>query len=588
MNLFTFLGSKQYNEKIRLSSLDRYIPDITFGDTESDLEKDAGPAELNTFIIKYIGDYMKALEYDAKEVESPIEVDRLATRIGRFYERIRQVVDWKEEHLVRRSAIERILKRRLITRATGKNLILNGDLNYDFAESFMDELLRTGYFSHKLISKKKVPEILSILKKYDYILKNNPLSNKTGNLSIKRKIEFYNWITEVAASEIEEALEPAYKEHALMNLMTNVIYTRIKVKPAKAITNEEKYIQTYVAVHRSIFNLDSPIISFRLLKYKYNNFCKYTEKDFKYFSDNIEKIWNEITEYLEHPWKGKFFEICEKYDAAYLIIGDAFERISKDRASLKSIVSDRAKFGWYIKEQYKQRMSTLKRRLTRSAIYSTISIFVAGGASLIVFEFPIAKWIYGEFKPWAIVVDIMIPTAMMFILVAIIKLPSPDNFKRLLDEIYNIIYGSEKEDEYEIILNKRKNPIFSLIFTLIYVIGGIGSLYLVYIVFLFAGVPWTSLYIDAANVAIVVFAAMLIRQKSRELTIEEDGGLVEMFLNFFSVPMAKIGMWLSNKWKEYNFVSVFLSALIDVPFSTFLSFIADWRKFIKEKSAEIH
>ena len=47
-------------------------------------------------------------------------------------------------------------------------------------------------------------------------------------------------------------------------------------------------------------------------------------------------------------------------------------------------------------------------------------------------------------------------------------------------------------------------------------------------------------------------------------------------------------MWLSNKWKEYNFVSVFLNALVDVPFSVFVSFIADWRKFIKEKSSEIH
>jgi hypothetical protein len=51
--------------------------------------------------------------------------------------------------------------------------------------------------------------------------------------------------------------------------------------------------------------------------------------------------------------------------------------------------------------------------------------------------------------------------------------------------------------------------------------------------------------------------------------------------------LAKIGNWFSEKWREYNVVSAFFTALIDLPFSTFVAAIEGWRNFIKEKRIEI-
>ena len=38
-----------------------------------------------------------------------IHVDEVASAVAAFYEKIRGVVDWREEHLMRRAAIERML-----------------------------------------------------------------------------------------------------------------------------------------------------------------------------------------------------------------------------------------------------------------------------------------------------------------------------------------------------------------------------------------------------------------------------------------------------------------------------------------------
>jgi len=151
----------------------------------------------------------------------------------------------------------------------------------------------------------------------------------------------------------------------------------------------------------------------------------------------------------------------------------------------------------------------------------------------------------------------MIPTALMFILVGIIRPPAEDNLPKVKEEIEKIVYITEEEITYKMKLNKKVKKVQNFIFGVIYLLGGVASLFFIYRIFKIARVPLTSLYIDTVNVAIVVFAAMVIRQKSKELTIKERTSIFEFILDFFSIPLAKMGSWLSSKWKEFNFISVF-------------------------------
>ena len=106
--------------------------------------------------------------------------------------------------------------------------------------------------------------------------------------------------------------------------------------------------------------------------------------------------------------------------------------------------------------------------------------------------------------------------------------------------------------------------------------------------FEFAGIPWTSIFIDTINMAIIVFAAILIRQKARELTVIESSSFGEFLLDLISLPLAKIGQWFAAKWKQINFVSVFLTAIVDTPIAKFIKVIEDWRNYLKDKQSGIH
>jgi ligand-binding SRPBCC domain-containing protein len=90
------------------------------------------------------------------------------------------------------------------------------------------------------------------------------------------------------------------------------------------------------------------------------------------------------------------------------------------------------------------------------------------------------------------------------------------------------------------------------------------------------------------TIALNVFAALVIRNKAKEITVEEKSSFWEFFLDVLSIPMAQIGNWLARKWREYNVVSVFFNVVIEMPFITVIEFIEDWRNFLKERKAEIH
>ncbi len=546
--------------------------------------------DMSESFTKYLEKFRKASIEENKKASNPVFVDEIASGVAKLYEGVRRIIDWKEEHLMRRAVIERILKRIFVSKVYGFKIAPEVKPE-ELAEPFVMELIRSGYFPNGKIDRSRIFDVQKLLEKYLRILNNIPLeevddasgTKKERRAKAKKRLGFHTWIIETAACEIEEILDPALREYALMDFMTDCLMDRICIVPGNEISEEDKFIQVYIAVHRTLYNLDRPLIEFGLLKLKYPDFIGHT----KDFSQEMLKIYEEIGSYFEHPKRAEFYSVADKYDAPYLLIGDAMNKLEHDISEIDSKVENKDIFLSAVKQSYEERLKTLKKRLSKIAIFSTLSILVAGLASLLIFEIPIAKMVRGYFSIWAIVADLAIPTALMFILVWMIKPPSNNNLDAVIEEVSKIVYKVKELDVYEIRLHKKVRKILRAIFFTIYVLGGLVSLYGIYWIFKIANVPWTSLYINTVNVAMIVASAMAIRQKSKELTIIEKPNILEFFLDFFSIPLSKIGTWFSDKWREYNFVSVFFTALVDFPFSSFVASIESWRNFIKEKKTGV-
>jgi len=516
-----------------------------------------------------------------KQDVSTIHVDEVALRVAAFYEQIRTIVDWKEEHLMRRAAVIRKLKRRFLDLELNNFSEING-----VGESLVFELIRGGHFPNDKIEESKIRDAQNIINKYIFILKNSP-ENKKG----KAGLQFYNWILEIASCEIEETLAPSVKEMALIDYMFELMKKRIKVNEnvydSGLLKKEDKDTQIYIAIQQALFKADRPMLSYNLIKYKYPQWDKANEDLLFKISQNIYKIWNKIEQDFACPVSKKFYTICEKYDTPYLLLGDVLSQ--KNLQETEKEIREPATLEQSIRNVYKKRLTSLKARTTRAAVYSTVSIFLTKIVSLAILEMFLSELLTGHFNAITLVFDVSIPTILMFVLVATVKLPSEKNLSLVIMETMKIVYKNDKPDIYEIKVHKKRGVTTRAIISFVYVLSAFLSFGLIYLVFKFFNFPVTSILINIVFIALILFAGGAVRKRAEELTIEDEReGFFSFLSDVFFLPITGMGQWMSNKWKKYNAIAAFFNALIDMPFSVFVEFLERWRYFIKEKKEEMH
>lgn len=537
--------------------------------------------ELSDLTKKLISRFEFAKQQEElKTGKTTIHVDEVALRVAAFYEQIRTIVDWKEEHLMRRAAIIRKLKRRFF------DLELNNFSDTEgAAEALVLELIRSGHFPNDKIEESKIAETQQVIDKYVFILKNNP-ENKSG----KAGLNFYNWLIEVAACELEETLSPSTKEMAMINYMFNAMKEKIKVSEnfynSKALKPEETNTQIYIATCQALFKFDNPIISYNLLRLKYPNWHNIKGQTMGEISRDIFKTWQETEKDLHHPLANKFYTACEKYDTPYLLMGDILSLNSPSEIGRE--ISDPSVLEKLIRDVYKKRLSTLKSRISRAAVYSTISIFLTKILTLVVLEVLIEEALGSRINFFILAADVLIPTLLMFLIVASVKRPSKKNINIVIMETMKIAYKRKEKDIYEIKARRKRGVAVKAVLSFLYALSAFATFGTIYYILNAFSFPLSSIIIDIIFIALILFAGTAVAKRAQELTMEEEKeGFLTFVSDIFFLPIQGLGRWISHKWKKYNAIAAFFNALIDMPFSAFVEFIERWRYFIKERKEEI-
>ena len=505
-----------------------------------------------------------------KEEVPVLHVDEVASKVAAFYEKIRGIIEWREEHLLRKTAIERILKRRLLLMEERE----------DIAQPLLLEFIRGGHFPNDSIEEIKIEEVQRIIDKYIFILKH-----KTGN-GEKERIEMYNWLLGIAACEIEENLAPPLREHALIDFMSDLIRERIETKGGRQITQEEKDTQVYVACQRALFKMDSPLISLHLLESRFPYWGNLPKDELQEIALNIHTIKREIEAIFHHPLAEKFYSVCEGYDTPYLILNDI---LSQNPSQAKEVLSRTENIENLIGEIYQKRLYRLKQRIRRAAFYSTISIFLTKVLFALLLEIPFDKYITNTFSYVTLGLNIFIPPALMMVMVATIRPPGKENFQRVLVEFMKIIKERERKETYPLKLPSPRGFFMNSILAIFYLLSFLISFGLLVFLLLKLRFGILSIFVFLLFLSLILFAATKIRQRAKELEVsEEKETLFSFFFDSFTFPFYSVGKWLSTQLEKYNIVVLLFNILIELPFQFFVEFLEQWRYFLREKKGEFH
>ncbi len=526
-------------------------------------------------VEQYLSSYKQRKKEDKSET---IHVDEIAKRVASFYDRIRAIIDWKGEHLLRRGAIERILRRKTLPNVN----ILREDKKTIDGKSLVLELIRAGHLPNDKIKESKIEEVQKILDKYAYILNNLPKEENDY------KVDTYQWLISIASCEVEEILIPSKEEKFLLMYMFEQMKQAVQIENGSFGDIDEKTKETllYIAVQRALFNLDEPIITYHLFKHNYSNWKNLPQANLESFTRKIYQIREKIDYYFEHKLETKLYHLAKKQKTPYLLLGDILKENQKNP---EEVLGNPETLEKKIKGAYQNRVETMKKRLSRSAAYATVSIFITNVAALWMLEIPLARLMNYDYPKIAIFVTIIIPTLLMAAFVLTISPPPRENFHKVLLETMKIVYEKNKIDPIKVKRGQKRGAISNFLINTIWFFSLAVSVAIIIYGLSLASFPPLSYIIFIIFLSLISFAGTKIRDRAKELQmVEGKESFINVLLDIFALPVIRLGKWFTGKWKRYNIISIFFSALIDLPFISFVKFLEDWRNFLKEKREDIY
>mgnify|MGYP001602475621 CR=1 FL=1 len=169
-----------------------------------------------------VGQLLRALDPPRREIAPEggrITVHAAVSRFAVLYERIRNAVDYREDHLLRKNAIQRILKRQLM---------LEND-PYVIANHLIRELIGARYLPNGELPETLVDDAATVVRKYQVIAKI-----RAG------KERHIRWVQGVVAAELEELLVDPVREKALVTFLYERLADRITVRGVELEDSERR------------------------------------------------------------------------------------------------------------------------------------------------------------------------------------------------------------------------------------------------------------------------------------------------------------------------------------------------------------
>lgn len=499
-----------------------------------------------------------------------IEVDVLVSKLAMVYEKMRYAVDYREEHLIRRHAIERIIKR---------NFLWKKDLASS-AQTLLEELIRAGYLENNTLPKYKIDDITAILEKYVAIINSYP----AGNQESKRKMT--NWLLTLASVEIEYDL---INRKAQLKLLENT-YNYIRKKLTYRQTKIEERIrnkQLYIAVHRTLLKSDIPTISYHLLQLYVKEWTKLNSDKARALGDQIDDIKNHIDEDLRNSLSDQLISTIRSKAVHFNILNDLF---TKHATNLDKLLFDVPSLELEISSICNNKYKKIKRKLKRATINAIIYIFFTKIILAFIIEVPYDYLTIGHINYLPLAANVLFFPLLIFFITTTVKVPSSKNTKKIISECKNIIYSLPIDKIVHVY--KKSAPIGSSRFVIANVVYSILYLLsfgvIIWILSKF-GFNVASGLLFVFFLTLISFFGIRIRSTAREyLVLKRRQNLIGLLFDLISIPLIRVGRWISINSSKINIFIFLFDYILESPFKKLVEAIETGIFFVKEKKEEVY
>lgn len=502
--------------------------------------------------------------------ETKIKVNEVVSKLAFLYEKIRYTVDFKEEHLLRKNAIERILKMRMVRERRGPEI----------ANNLLRELIRGGYLPNNKVPETKIQSVALVLAKHALFI--NEIAKTTRKSSETREI-FY-WMMNIAACEIESIVAPSLDQHATAATMYRVINDHLVLKKGH-IDKRDQEILLYISVYKTLLQYDDEWLEFVLWKLYVPHWEHSNQEAIIDTVRKFREIRSGIRGYLKHKRLDALVRIARKYTVLFQVIRDIYDNYE---SQIYQIISDPKILEEKVKEACKKRYHQAHVKLRRSAVRSILYIFITKMVLALCLEIPYDMYFTQVINRTAIIVNIIFPPLLMCFAALLIRVPSESNTRKIMYGVKTIMYKNYGREIPLLLRKLGRNLFLTVLFGFVYfmmflVVFGLVIAFLLSIQFNILSITLFLFF-----VCVVSFFAFRIRNAARSMVIEGQRDLVRtVFVDFLSLPFLRAGRFLSTSLAKVNFFMFLLDFVIEAPFKSFIEIFEELLAFIKEKKEEV-
>lgn len=498
--------------------------------------------------------------------DKTISVNPLVAELATWYEKLRTAMDYRADEVLLRSAIERILKRRLILGGDGQTA----------AAPLIRELVWARYFPDSSIPESIVHKVAKEIDLYLSLEKkiNDSHKNHRGIIN--------EWILHLLSSEIQYILKPNNPEDLMNNFMYRIFNPKVTISDD---SDETRDIQVFIAVRRAFASDDLAFLRFHLFKQYYG---KLTEGNLDKVADDFFEGIKMIETQFKYPAKDKIYSYIKNQTIPFLILDEVFR---KNRGHVNLLAHDEERLNLAVLNTCSDRYKAISGKVRRAIFRSVIFIFFTKAILAFFIEGTYERMIYGHVIWSSIIINIVSPVILMIIVGMLIKTPSRENSFRILRKIQTILFDEKPELDKDLIVRKKPSktdPILSGVFILLWV--ATFGLSFGAIVFILSSlkVNFLSQAIFMFFLAIVSFVSFRINRTAHMYDIKDKKeNLGSLLFDFFFMPFIQVGQRLTSAISQLNIVLFIFDFLIEAPFKGIFAFFEQWLLFLRTQREKL-
>lgn len=495
-----------------------------------------------------------------------ISVNPLVATVAAWYERFRNVMEYREDEVILRAAIERILKRRLLLGGSGKTV----------AEPLVRELVWARYFPDNSLSESTIEKIAKKIDLYlqlrEHILKKHKLPENIVT----------QWMYQLLSATIEYIVNPKQEKEYLSNAFFHIIRDNIHIVDDNEQTRDA---QVFLAVRKSFDRDDIAFLRYHLfLQY----FGEVTPESVEKIAHDFEKGYKEITAQLSYPRKDRMYTYVKSKTAVFLILEDLL-RIQK--AELFQLAYDDDELKKVVFRICEARYHGIAAKVQRAIIRSVIFVLISKVFFAFSVEGTFESLVYGKVIWSSILLNTGIPPLLMIIVGFLIRTPGRENSARILGYLQMILFEEKPILGRALTIKKtpeKTNPVMANIFTVLWFLTfalSFGALVYVLTLLQFNII---SQAIFIFFLAIVSFLTYRIGLMSATYSVDERLGWLTPIVDFFFMPVVRVGRHLTEGISQINILLFLFDFVIETPFKSLFGFFEQWFVFLRTKSEEIN